>query len=283
MAFTRVDDSASLVSQLDNKPNLMTGMTPAKLKAWFDDLGLALKSYINETLLAELEGMSGAGNIGIGAITGLTAATVQGALAELKEAIDGATTGQLPSGSVSTAKLANLAVTTEKLGELAVATTKLADAAVTAAKLAAGAVETVKLADGAVTEGKIAAAAVSAVKLSTGAVTTEKLANGLLVPIAKGGTGGATAAAARDSLGAQKTINKATFSLSVSGWESKSQAAVITGMTEDSEFVAAPSDTPSWKAAGDAMLYPPTPGEGTLTFTCDETPTAAINVTVYWW
>ena len=45
-----------------------------------------VKSYINETLLAELEGTSGAGNIGIDVITGLTAATVQGALAELKEA-----------------------------------------------------------------------------------------------------------------------------------------------------------------------------------------------------
>lgn len=283
MAFTRVDNSASLVSQLDNKPNLMTGMTPAKLKAWFDDLGLALKSYINETLLAELEGTGGAGNIGIDAITGLTAASVQGALEELKEAIDSATTGQLPSGSVGTAKLANLAVTTEKLGELAVATAKLADAAVTAAKLAAGAVETAKLADGAVTEGKIAAAAVSAGKLSTGAVTTEKLADSLLLPIAKGGTGSANAEAARTALGVQKTINKATFSLPVSGWESKSQAAVITGMTENSEFVAAPSDAASWSAAADAMLYPPTPGEGTLTFTCDETPTAAINVTVYWW
>ena len=283
MAFTKFTKDPGVISALSNKPNTSDGLTPAALKAKFDELGAAIKAYLNDTLLAELEGRGGAGNIGIDVITGLTAATVQGALEELKVAIDNATTGRLPNGSVSTAKLANLAVTTEKLGELAVATTKLADAAVTAAKLAAGAVETAKLDDGAVTEEKIAAAAVSAGKLSAGAVTTEKLAAGLLVPIAKGGTGGATAEAARTALGVQKTLNKATFSLPVSGWESKSQAAVITGMTEDSEFVAAPSDAASWSAAADAMLYPPTPGEGTLTFTCDETPAAAINVTVYWW
>ena len=178
MAFTRVDNSASLVSQLDNKPNLMTGMTPARLKAWFDDLGLALKSYINETLLAELEGASGAGNIGVGAITGLTAASVQEALEALKTAIDGVSVGSIPDGSLSTAKLANLAVTTAKLSELAVTTAKLADTAVTAAKLASGAVETAKLADGAVTEGKIAAAAVTNGKLGSGAVGTANIANG---------------------------------------------------------------------------------------------------------
>lgn len=284
MAFTRVDNSASLVSQLDNKPNLMTGMTPAKLKAWFDDLGLALKSYINETLLAELEGTGGAGNIGIDAITGLAAASVQGALEELKEAIDSATTGQLPSGSVSTAKLANLAVTTEKLGELAVATAKLADAAVTAAKLAAGAVETAKLADGAVTEGKIAAAAVSAAKLSAGAVTTEKLADDLLVPIAKGGTGG--------TAGAQVPINAEVVTLTGGTTNAWAQAGTvytqdveITGMLANSKFVASPADPSSWDIALDANLKSPTAGTDKLTFVCDECPASGkdISVTVYWW
>lgn len=284
MAFTKFTKDPGVISALPNKPNTSDGLTPAALKAKFDELGTAIKAYLNETLLAELEGTGGAGNLGYDNTgSSLAAATIQGALDELKEAIDSATTGQLPSGSVTTAKLKDLAVTTEKLSELAVATAKLADAAVTAAKLAAGAVETAKLADGAVTEAKIAAAAVSAGKLSSGAVTTEKLAESLLVPVAKGGTGGATAEAARTALGAQKTLNKATFGLSVNGWENKSQTAVITGMTEDSEFVAAPSDVASWAAAADAMLYPPTPGDGTLTFTCDETPAAAINVTVYWW
>lgn len=284
MAFTKFTKDPGVISALSNKPNTSDGLTPAALKAKFDELGAAIKAYLNETLLAELEGTGGAGNIGIGPVTGLTAASVQGALEELKEAIDGTTTGRLPNGSVSTAKLADLAVTTEKLGELAVATAKLADAAVTAAKLEAGAVKTAKLADGAVTEEKIAAAAVSAAKLSAGAVTTEKLADDLLVPIAKGGTGG--------TAGAQVPINAEVVTLTGGATNAWTQAGTvytqdveITGMLANSKFVASPADPSSWDIALDANLKSPTAGTDKLTFVCDECPASRkdISVTVYWW
>ena len=284
MAFTRVPNTSKLVQQLTNTPNTMEGMDPSKLKEWFDDLGVDIRTYLNSTLLSELEGTGAAANIGISSITGLTAATVQAALAEIYTALGNATTGSLPNGSVTEAKLANLAVTTAKLGGLAVTTAKIADAAVTAAKLAANAVETAKIADSAVTEAKIAAGAVTNGKLAAKAVGTENLADELLVPIGKGGTGATSAAAARSALGAQVEIQTATFTLTVAGWNNKSQTVALNGITAASKFVASPSTAEGWSAAANAMLYPPTVStDGALTFTCESVPTGAIEVTVYWW
>lgn len=282
MAFSRFTEDAEVISALDDKPNITDGLTPAALKAKFDKIGADLKDYLNNTLCDELE-TGGAGNIGIDTISGLEAANIQDALEELKAAIDDATTGSLPAGSVTTAKLADLAVTTAKISELAVTTAKLNDLAVTAGKLAAGAVETAKLADGAVTEGKLAAASVTNAKLGDGAVGTDNLKSDLLVPVTKGGTGAATAAAARTALGAQREIHVVKETLTVAGLTNKSQSLTITGMTAGSEFVASPSTAAGWEAAADAMLFPPTAGENTLTFTCKEVPAADIPVTVYWW
>lgn len=283
MAFTRVDKDAGVIQALPDRPNSSGGLTPAALKAKFDELGAALKNYLNETHLAELEGTGGAGNIGINEISGLEAANIQAALEALKSAIDGATTGALPAKSVTEAKLADLAVTTAKIGEKAVTTGKLNDLAVTAEKIAAGAVETAKLADGAVTEAKLAAASVTGAKIGAGAVGTANLAEGLLVPLQKGGTGAATAAAARTALGAQGEIQVFHGTLTVAGWTNKAQSLTAEGMTEGSEFVASPSTAAGWAAAADATLYPPTAGNGTLAFTCEEVPAADIPVTVYWW
>lgn len=283
MALTRFTGDAGVISALDNRPNIMNGLTPPALKAKFDQIGAALKSYLNGTLCEELESSGGAGNIGVDEINGLTATNIQDALEELKDALDGATTGSLSPKSVTEDKIGDLAITTAKLAQLAVTTAKLADLAVTAAKIAAGAVETAKLADYAVTEGKLAAASVTNTKLGVGAVGTDNLKDDLLVPLAKGGTGAATAAAARTALGAQGVIQIAYGTLTVAGWTNKSQSLQIQDMVEGSEFVAAPDTVAGWAAAADAMLYPPTAGNGTLTFTCEEVPAADIHVTVYWW
>lgn len=83
--------------------------------------------------------------------------------------------------------------------------------------------------------------------------------------------------------GVQKSINVADVTLTTGGWSNKSQAVSISGMTANSEFVAAPNTAAGWAAAADAMVYPPTAGAGTLTFTCDSVPAADIPITVYWW
>lgn len=275
------------VSELDNKPNDVGGLNPAQLKAIFDQAGMEIQAYLNNTLTAELESANGAGNIGISAITGLTASTVQAALAALYQAIQDATAGVLLDGSVTTAKLYAQAVTTDKLADNAVTAAKIKDGEVGENELAGLSVSTNKLQNGAVTADKLGAASVTAGKLASNVVGTDNLGD-LVVPVGKGGTGANSADGAISQLGAQKAIQSNSFSLTTDNWTARSgggytKTVTVSGMTASKAFVASPSTEAGWKAAADAELYPPTAGDGTLTFTCENQPEAAITVTVYFW
>lgn len=288
MAFTKVTKDMGIISALDPKPNDVGGLTAAQLQAKFDEAGEALKLYLNNTLTAELESANGAGNIGISAITGLTATTVQAALAALYQAIQDATAGVLLDGSVTTAKLYAQAVTTDKLEDNAVTATKIKDGEVGTNELADRAVTDGKLADEAVTTGKLGPGSVTYVKMASRSVGTDQLRGDLLVPVGNGGTGATTADGAISQLGAQKAIQSNSFSLAADGWTERSgggftQTATVSGMTASKAFVASPSDETSWKRAQDANLFPPTAGSRSLTFTCDEQPAGAITITVYFW
>lgn len=272
------------VSELDNKPNDVGGLNPAQLKAVFDQAGMEIQAYLNNTLTAELEAQTGAGNIGISAITGLTASTVQAALAALKTLIDNVSLGQV---IVGTNEIINSAVTTDKLADNAVTAAKIKDGEVGENELAGLSVSTNKLQNGAVTADKLGAASVTAGKLASNAVGTDNLGD-LVVPVGKGGTGANSADGAISQLGAQKAIQSNSFSLTADGWAARSgggytQEATVSGMTASKAFVASPATEAAWKAAADAELYPPTAGDGTLTFTCENQPEAAITITVYFW
>lgn len=155
MALTTFNEDMEIISKQSTYPNDADGMTPEELKASFDRAGKLIQEYINNTLLTELGGASGAANLGVGPVNGTDmGATIQAALDALAAQIVEATLGTIPDKSIGESKFADLAVSTRALSELAV----------TAAKIAAGAVTTAKLATGAVTEAKIA----------TGAVTNEK-------------------------------------------------------------------------------------------------------------
>ena len=158
---------------VQSKPNKLTG-TAAENKAAFDNLVSAVVREKFNAFLEELMGASAAGQIGVDTIGSLTAGTVQEALQEMDDKIGEYVLGEIPDGSISTAKYANGSVTTAKIAALAI----------TGALLAAGAVSTEKLSDGAVTTGKIAVLAITAALLADGAVTTEKLGN-LAVTAAK--------------------------------------------------------------------------------------------------
>ena len=108
----------TIISGLGDEPNTDDGLSAAQLKAKFDEGGKNIRTYLNGTLIAEL----------------------QTEIRSLEDATVG--TAKLVDGAVTTAKLGTGAVTETKLGTDAVATAKIADSAVTAAKIADGAVST---------------------------------------------------------------------------------------------------------------------------------------------
>lgn len=135
------------------------------------------------------------------------------------------------------------------------------------------------------TDGTSASATVPLATVGDGTITVDKLASSFVLPMEKGGLGATGAEAARANLGAQKSINKATGTLSTSGWNSstKKQTLSVAGMTAASEFIASPSNKAGWDAALDATLYPPTAQANGLVFEVETIPTEAIPITVYWW
>lgn len=87
------------------------------------------------------------------------------------------TTPKIADGAVSTYKLADRCVTTDKIGLGVVRTENIEDSAVTTAKLMADSVTTLKIADDAITEGKIKNNAVTEDKIKNNAVTEDKIKN----------------------------------------------------------------------------------------------------------
>lgn len=280
MAFTKLTSESNVIQSLTNKPTIPA----AELKEKFDHFGGEIHDFLNDTLIPELESSTGGASIGVSA-SGITATKLNAALEELKDAVDEATIGTLPNGSVTTAKIQDGAVSSAKLGASAVSTEKIADGAVTGAKLGAKAVGTANLADGAVDTTQIADGAITSNKLGTNeAVKTSNLTADFVLPAGKGGTGTTT--------GAQVPINAEVVTLTggtTDAWAQDGtvfkQDAAITGMLANSKFVASPADPSSWDIALDANLKPPTAGAGKLTFVCDECPASGkdISVTVYWW
>lgn len=152
MALTPFSEDVEIISKLSDLPNDTDGLTPAELKARFDLAGKRIKQYINETLLAELGGTTGAGNVGVGKVNGTDmGGTIQAVLDALAAQIVEATLGTIPDKSIGEIKFADLAVSTRALSELAVTAAKIAAGAVTAEKLATGSVTSTKIATGAVT------------------------------------------------------------------------------------------------------------------------------------
>lgn len=152
MAIGTLDTDLHVIQQLDDLPNAVGGLSADDLKAKFDEAGLAIQGYLNQTVVP--------------AINGIVEETLP----------DGSvTTAKLDTGAVTNDKLANTSVGTSKLYDSCVSTAKINDGAVTAAKLASNAVQTAKIYDGAVTAAKLGSNAVETAKIKDKAVTTAKL------------------------------------------------------------------------------------------------------------
>lgn len=83
MAITPFSDDVQVIHKLGDRPIVDNNLTVQQFKDKFDEAAVAIKNYINNTLLPALEGTDGASNTGIEAISGLDAETVQEALEAL--------------------------------------------------------------------------------------------------------------------------------------------------------------------------------------------------------
>lgn len=176
MSFSaqKITDAEIAAAGVQSQPNKLAG-TAQQNKAVFDALIKDLVKVRLNALIDELLGDTAAGQIGVDAITGYSADTVQEALEEIVENMQDIVSTGVSDGSVTTAKLADEAVTTGKLDDGAVTEDKLDDGAVTTGKIAALAVTTAKIALLAITTALIADGAVTTDKLADGAVTKTKL------------------------------------------------------------------------------------------------------------
>lgn len=293
--LTKLAADLDIISLLDDEPNDVGGLSAEVFKAEFDKGTNIIKDYINETLLPELAGESGAENVGITTIPGVTGAeNVQAALEKIESQLVDMTQGAVADGSINAAKLADAAVvaakianlavttaaladgsvTTPKLAELAVTAEKLANLAVTTAKIAAESVTREKIADGSINSAKLADAAVGTTQIDNASVTAAKLA-AAAVETAKIANGAAT----WDKLAPNAAHKTATATLSQSGWSNSSQTVSVTGVTADNDFFccAAPASFTVWNKAG---IRPTAQGAGTITFTYTKAPTANVTVNV---
>lgn len=152
MALTELTSDLNIIAALSDEPNDTDGLTAAQLKAKFDEAGNTIKTYLNETLLDELQGVGGAAAIGVddynGAFSGYT--NVQQILEFCYDKANSAIAGQLGEHSVENKHLSRktdldgAAVKAENIAAGAVDTTELADEAVTTAKIDDGAVTDAK-------------------------------------------------------------------------------------------------------------------------------------------
>ncbi len=91
------------------------------------------------------------------------------------------------------------------------------------------------------------------------------------------GTGNGGVSAAIHGVDYQLPVKTATVTLSASGWSENAQTASVADVAADSIVVVAPAPA-SRKAYIEADVYCSAQGNGTLTFACEDVPSAALTV-----
>lgn len=93
------------------------------------------------------------------------------------------------------------------------------------------------------------------------------------------GSGNGSVTAAIPGVDYQLPVKTATVTLSVSGWSENAQTVSVADVAADSIVVVAPTPA-SRKAYMEADVYCSAQGNGTLTFNCEDVPSAALTVNV---
>ena len=105
MPIRTLDADLSIIQKLDDEPNDVGGLTAGELKAKFDQAGLTIQDYVNQTLIPDLK----AGNLPFDQTPEVPAATVQGAIENVQTQIAQVVTGTIPDGSITPEKLTGAA------------------------------------------------------------------------------------------------------------------------------------------------------------------------------
>ena len=108
MKISSFNSDVENISKLSDRPNIENGYTSHALKALFDNSGVDIKDYINNTLIEELMATeaenSGADRIGSAPIDTLPGNTVQEKLISVSEQINGLANATIPDGSITPEK-----------------------------------------------------------------------------------------------------------------------------------------------------------------------------------
>lgn len=101
MSIQTLDSDLNIIQKLDDYPNDVGGLSPAELKAKFDEGGLAIQTYINTVLIPQII----AGNIPFPSSTAIPENTVKAAIENVQTQLASVSTGSLPNNSVGMQKL----------------------------------------------------------------------------------------------------------------------------------------------------------------------------------
>ncbi len=108
MGFDRNTEDYHIIAALDNLPNDIGGLSPAQLKAKFDEGIVSLQTFVNELIDAleeTTDGVSSSERLGSGTITGVTGNTIHAQLLNLKAQVDAVILGTITDNSLTDAKL----------------------------------------------------------------------------------------------------------------------------------------------------------------------------------
>lgn len=245
--FNKLTNELNTIENLADTPNRTSGLSAEQMKKAFDENAQIIKQYINDTLIAELEGngalsgYSGAKNIGVANREEFSDKTnIEDVLVYFRGLIRQAVAGEIGDNDIKSNMLDHTS------GNEAVITNTIHDGAVTNAKLAGG-ITSDKIASvfataisGAITNAQLAgditydklAGGIRASQLYgeipndklAGSISADKLAGEIpfskttgVLDVAQGGTGASDVGNARDSLqvslNGQLKIGDTTYTL----------------------------------------------------------------------
>ncbi len=102
MSIPKLTNDLAIIQKLSDLPNSTEGLTAEQLKAKFDEAGLEIQRWINETLVPAIT----AGNIPFPKSAEVDAETVEAAILAVWQQITDAASGAIIDGTVTKAKLA---------------------------------------------------------------------------------------------------------------------------------------------------------------------------------